>query len=74
MRSTLKLMFAFIALFQMYKLNGQTPVCTPNPFYKDSAAGIYPAPYNDSTKTGGIDKSVCIDKDFEFPFTVRIRI
>ncbi|MEP7269816.1 MAG: hypothetical protein ABI844_19525, partial [Saprospiraceae bacterium] len=56
----------------MYNLFGQNPVCIPNPLYKDSTAGIYPRPYNDSTKTGGIDRVACIDEDFEFPLTVNI--
>lgn len=56
----------------MYIIYGQTPVCTPNILYKDSAAGIYPRPYNDSTKLGGIPKTACIDQPYEFPLTVSI--
>lgn len=56
----------------MYNIYGQNPVCLPNPIYKDSAAGIYPRPYNDSTMLGGITKAACIDQDYEFPLTVII--
>ena len=61
-----------IALFQMYNFFAQNPVCLPNAIYKDSAAGIYPRPYNDSTKIGGINRAACIDEEFEFPLTVII--
>ncbi len=60
------------ALFQMYNFFAQNPVCLPNAIYKDSAAGIYPRPYNDSTKLGGIDRAACIDEEFEYPLTVII--
>lgn len=56
----------------MYNICGQNPLCLPNPIYKDSTAGIYPRPYNDTTKTGGINKPACIGQDYEFPLTVRI--
>lgn len=56
----------------MYNIWGQNPLCVPDTLYKDSIAGIYPRPYNDSTKTGGISKPVCIGQDYEFPLTVRI--
>lgn len=56
----------------MYNIYGQNPPCLPNQLYKDSVAGIYPRPYNDTTKTGGISKPVCIGQDYEFPLTVRI--
>lgn len=61
-----------IALFQMYNFFAQNPVCLPNAIYKDSIAGIYPRPYNDSTKLGGIDRAACIDEEFEYPLTVII--
>ena len=53
----------------MYINYGQTPVCTPNILYKDSAAGIYPRPYNDSTKVGGISKTAC---KFSLMFLFRV--
>ena len=65
-------LFLLVALFQMYKIYGQTPVCTPNQMFKDSAAGIYPKPYNDSTKLGGISQVACIDMSYEVPLTVNI--
>jgi len=67
-----RLFFLFLACFQMYNIYGQNPLCTPNLLYKDSVAGIYPRPYNDTTKTGGINTPACIGKDYEFPLTVRI--
>lgn len=67
-----RLILFSIALFQMYNFFAQNPVCLPNAIYKDSAAGIYPRPYNDSTKLGGIDRAACIDEEFEFPLTVII--
>jgi hypothetical protein len=70
----LKILFswAIVAFFQMYKIYGQSLVCTPAAIYKDSAAGIYPRPFNDSTKQGGITKIACIDTEYEFPLTVNI--
>ncbi|MDZ4709535.1 MAG: T9SS type A sorting domain-containing protein [Saprospiraceae bacterium] len=67
-----RLIFLFCACFQMYNIYGQNPLCVPDTLYKDSIAGIYPRPYNDSTKTGGISKPVCINQDYEFPLTVRV--
>lgn len=67
-----RLTFVLFACFQMYNIYGQNPLCLPDPLYKDSTAGIYPRPYNDTTKTGGINKPVCIGQDYEFSLTVRI--
>ena len=68
----IRLFFLLAACFQMYNIYGQNPICLPNTIYKDSAAGIYPRPYNDSTKIGGITKAACIDQEYEFPLTVVI--
>lgn len=56
----------------MYNICAQNPACLPNPLYKDSTAGIYPRPYNDSTGTGGITRPVCIGQEYEYPLTVNI--
>lgn len=61
-----------LACFQMYNICAQIPACSPNPIYKDSTAGIYPRPYNDSTRMGGISRPVCIGQDYEYPLTVNI--
>ncbi|HNR06517.1 MAG TPA: T9SS type A sorting domain-containing protein [Saprospiraceae bacterium] len=61
-----------LASFQMYNIRAQNPACLPDPVYKDSTAGIYPRPYNDSTMTGGITRPVCIGQDYEYPLTVNI--
>ncbi|MBK7370864.1 MAG: T9SS type A sorting domain-containing protein [Saprospiraceae bacterium] len=72
----MKKVFRYITIvaliFQMYNIYGQNQICVPDSLYRDSIAGIYPRPYNDSTKTGGINKAACIDQDYEFPLTVRI--
>ena len=67
-----KVFYIVLALFQMYKICGQSPVCLPDLNYKDSTAGIYPKPYNDSTKLGGINQVACIDLPYEVPLTVNI--
>jgi hypothetical protein len=67
-----RLIYIALALFQMYKIYAQTPVCLPDLKYKDSTGGIYPKPYNDSTKLGGISQVACIDQPYEVPLTVNI--
>lgn len=67
-----RILLLALACIQMYNLFGQITVCEPNLKYKDSTAGIYPRPYNDSTKTGGIDRAACIDTEYEYPLTVII--
>ena len=47
-------------------------ICEPNQMYADSAFGIYPPPYDETTMTGGIDQSACINAPYYFAFTFRI--
>jgi hypothetical protein len=61
-----------LACFQIYNIRAQNPACLPDPIYKDSTAGIYPRPYNDSTMRGGITRPVCIGQDYEYALTVNI--
>lgn len=63
--------FAF-AMLCVLNLKAQTPACTPNAIYKDSAAGVYPLPHNStSNPKGGITTAACIGKPYNFVFTIK---
>jgi hypothetical protein len=54
-------------------LSAQTPACVANVLYKDSAAGVYPLPYDATLNPkGGIDKPACIGKPYEYVFTIKV--
>ncbi|NOT38811.1 MAG: T9SS type A sorting domain-containing protein [Saprospiraceae bacterium] len=57
-------------LLSIQTLFGQ--VCQPNLLYQDSTAGVYPRPIIPGGSGKGIDKSACINKPYEFVFTVVI--
>jgi Secretion system C-terminal sorting domain len=50
-------------------LFAQTPACNPDPSIIDTS-GVFPAPYDSVTLTGGITESACIGSPFEFVFTI----
>ncbi len=59
--------FAFILFFAV---NGFSQMCTPDPSFADSMAGVYPLPYDaDTNPMGGITDSACINEPYEFIFT-----
>lgn len=62
------ILFAFL-LISATVINAQSGTCEPDPMYADSTFGVYPAPYDDDTMTGGIDVSACINKPFEVTLT-----
>lgn len=62
------LFYTFINFF-IY-LNLQSQNCLPDSIYKDSTAGVYPKPISPTNPNGGIHKKACINKPFEFTFTV----
>lgn len=46
--------------------------CKPDSTYRDSSAGVYPKPIIPGGAGKGIDKKACINKPYEFVFTVAI--
>lgn len=51
----------------------QFGICEPDQIYADSAAGVYPLPYEpDLTPEGGITDSACLNKPYQFEFTAVI--
>lgn len=48
----------------------QSQNCLPDSIYRDSSAGVYPKPVSPTNPNGGINKKACINKPYEFVFTV----
>ncbi|MGB5026097.1 MAG: hypothetical protein WBO44_12155, partial [Saprospiraceae bacterium] len=48
----------------------QSQNCLPDSIYRDSSAGVYPKPVSPTNPNGGITKKACINKPYEFVFTV----
>jgi len=48
----------------------QAQTCLPDSTLKDSSAGVYPKPVTPTNPNGGIQKKACINKAYEFVFTV----
>ena len=44
--------------------------CRPDSTLRDSSAGVYPKPITPTNPNGGINKKACINKPYEFTFTV----
>lgn len=70
----MKQLFLALALLMscLSNLTAQTPVCTPDPLYKDSTVGVYPLPKTATNPKGGITKAACIGQPYSFTFTVKI--
>lgn len=62
--------FLLCCLFSFDILSAQ--VCLPDSLFKDSTAGVYPKPLTAANPKGGINKKACINKPYEFVFTVVI--
>ncbi|MCC6754088.1 MAG: T9SS type A sorting domain-containing protein [Saprospiraceae bacterium] len=60
----------FIALFAGTSLFLGAQSCLPDSTLVDSSAGVYPKPITESNPNGGINKKACINKPYEFTFTV----
>lgn len=65
-----KIYYTLLLLAHVMYAQGQA--CTPDTLYRDSTAGVYPAPLSEMNPNGGIDTFACIDQPFEFVFTVII--
>lgn len=64
--------FLAFAMLCVIHLKAQTPACTPNAIYKDSSAGVYPLPHDNTTNPkGGISIPACIGKPYNFVFTIK---
>lgn len=65
----MKHFFYIILLFQCY-MQVEAQTCLPDSTLKDSSAGVYPKPISPTNPNGGITKVACINKPYEFIFTV----
>jgi hypothetical protein len=64
------LLSTFLFCFGATSLMAQLNTCKPDPKYKDSLFGVFPRPYDPiASPKGGIDKSACIGKPFQYVFT-----
>ena len=65
----MKQLLLFISIsFFVVELSAQA--CWPSELYRDSAVGVYPAPYDpDTNPEGGITESACINSPYYFVFT-----
>lgn len=62
------LIYTLIYSACFFNLNAQN--CLPDSIYRDSAAGVYPRPVSMDYPNGGIHKKACINKPYDFTFTV----
>ncbi len=67
----MKSLLVFFIIFG-FVLTTQAQSCLPDSTYKDSLAGVYPRPVSPSYPNAGIKKKACINKPYEFVFTVVI--
>lgn len=64
--------FYLLATFMLSALSAYSQACLPDSTYRDSTAGVYPRPIVPGGTGKGIDKAACINKPYEFVFTVVI--
>ncbi len=63
--------YLFYTLFYSLSfLNLSAQNCLPDSIYRDSATGVYPRPVSADYPNGGIKKKACINKPYDFTFTV----
>ncbi len=61
----------YLILFNFFWILGiQSQNCLPDSTLRDSSAGVYPKPVSPTNPNGGISKKACINKPYEFVFTV----
>ncbi|MCC6816718.1 MAG: T9SS type A sorting domain-containing protein [Saprospiraceae bacterium] len=65
-----KIYFILFLIFISQGIKAQN--CVPDNQYKDSTAGVFPRPITEGGSGKGIDKIACINKPYEFVFTVVI--
>ena len=69
----MKLVYTFLfSLFTLGAVYAQAP-CEPDPAFADTL-GVFPPPFDTISENpmGGIDKVACVDKPYEFVFTIAI--
>ncbi len=62
------LYYLILGAISFTELNSQA--CLPDSTLIDSSAGVYPKPITPENPNGGIKKTACINKPFDFVFTV----
>ncbi len=60
----------FLTLILASLAIGHTQACLPDSTLIDSSAGVYPKPITPENPNGGIKKKACINKPYDFVFTV----
>ncbi len=60
----------YIFLFSIGLFNLRAQNCLPDSVYRDSTTGVYPRPVSADYPNGGIKKKACINKPYDFTFTV----
>ncbi|MBK9271685.1 MAG: T9SS type A sorting domain-containing protein [Saprospiraceae bacterium] len=67
----MKQLYSFFLLSIFFQF-GQAQACLPDSTIRDSAVGVYPKPITPTNPDGGIKTPACIDKPYEFVFTIKI--
>ncbi|MBK9108148.1 MAG: T9SS type A sorting domain-containing protein [Saprospiraceae bacterium] len=62
--------FAISFILSIFSLGAYSQICLPDSTLKDSSAGVFPRPISPTNPNGGITKKACINKPYEFVFTV----
>lgn len=65
-----KAILFFFASFIVTFVSAQS--CVPDSLYRDSAVGVYPAPFTEDRPDGGIQIPACINEPYEFVITVKV--
>ncbi|MEM9846455.1 MAG: T9SS type A sorting domain-containing protein [Bacteroidota bacterium] len=69
----MKLIYTFLfSIFTLTMASAQSP-CMPDPAFADTL-GVFPPPFDSISENpvGGIDKVACVDRPYEFVFTISI--
>lgn len=67
----MKQLYSFFLLSILFQC-AQAQACLPDSVIRDSAVGVYPKPITPTNPNGGIKTAACIDKPYEFVFTIKI--
>jgi Secretion system C-terminal sorting domain len=65
-------LFFMLCMSFLTNVTAQTPICVPDPLFKDSLVGVFPSPKSTTNPKGGITKAACIGAPYSFTFTVKL--
>jgi hypothetical protein len=68
-----KILSLSFCLSMVYAISAQVACFADTALYRNSAAGVYPLPYEAQVSpTGGINRAACLGRPYRFVFTVKV--